>query len=165
MMTAVAFDGTIRGTRFAGPGVAFALVALVLFSVMTIGLAAAIQESGWLEIIVVSRIANAAASVAAVIVVARTAHPIFRSLVHIDVAATRRVWTLVVLAGALDAIGVVSYAIGLERAATWLVGLASSFGPAVTIVIAVVFLGERLRPIQWLGLVGIGVGMIAIALP
>jgi drug/metabolite transporter (DMT)-like permease len=35
----------------------------------------------------------------------------------------------------------------------------------VTIVAAVAFLGERLRPIQWLGLAGILVGMIAIALP
>jgi len=29
----------------------------------------------------------------------------------------------------------------------------------------VAFLGERLKPIQWLGLVGIAVGIIAIALP
>ena len=55
--------------------------------------------------------------------------------------------------------------IGLETAPTWLVGLASSFGPAVTIIAAVAFLGERLKPIQWVGLGGILVGMIAIGLP
>jgi multidrug transporter EmrE-like cation transporter len=35
----------------------------------------------------------------------------------------------------------------------------------VTIVAAVALLGERLRAIQWFGLGGILVGMIAIALP
>ena len=65
----------------------------------------------------------------------------------------------------LDVVGLVSFAYGLEVAETWLVGLASSFGPAVTIVVAVAFLGERLRPVQWVGLAGVLVGMIAIGLP
>jgi drug/metabolite transporter (DMT)-like permease len=57
------------------------------------------------------------------------------------------------------------FAYGISTAPTWLVGLASSFGPAVTILIAVAFLGERLKPIQWFGLSGVAVGMIAIAIP
>jgi drug/metabolite transporter (DMT)-like permease len=61
-------------------------------------------------------------------------------------------------------VGLVSFGIGLERAETWLVGLASSFGPAVAVLVAVAFLGERLRPTQWLGLVAIGVGLGAVAL-
>ena len=65
----------------------------------------------------------------------------------------------------LDVLGLMSFAIGLETAPTWLVGLASSFGPAVTILVAVAFLGERLERIQWFGLAGVAVGMIAIALP
>jgi drug/metabolite transporter (DMT)-like permease len=71
----------------------------------------------------------------------------------------------VILAGALDVIGLAAFAYGLEHADTWLVGLASSFGPAVTIIVAVALLGERLRPTQWIGLGGILVGMIAIGLP
>jgi drug/metabolite transporter (DMT)-like permease len=35
----------------------------------------------------------------------------------------------------------------------------------VTIIVAVAFLGERLKPIQWLGLGGVLFGMIAIGLP
>jgi drug/metabolite transporter (DMT)-like permease len=54
---------------------------------------------------------------------------------------------------------------GLEHAETWLVGLASSFGPAVTIIAAVALMGERLRPIQWIGLAGVLLGMSAIGLP
>ena len=65
----------------------------------------------------------------------------------------------------LDVVGLVSFAIGLETAPTWMVGLAASFGPAVTIVVAVALLGERLKPIQWAGLAGIGIGMVAIAIP
>ena len=55
-------------------------------------------------------------------------------------------------------------ALGWE-APTWMVGLAASLGPAVTIMVAVAFLGERLRPIQWFGLLGILTGMICIAIP
>ena len=40
----------------------------------------------------------------------------------------------------------------------------TSFGPAVTILVAVALLGERLRPIQWVGLAGIAAGLVAIAI-
>lgn len=165
VLTAVAFDGGLRATRLAGPGVAFAILALVLFAVMTVGLAEAIERSGWLEIILVSRLVNAVVATAAVVLVTARAHPIFRAVVEADLAATPRSWAVVGLAGVLDVAGLIVYAIGLERAPTWLVGLASSFGPAVTILVAVAFLGERLRSIQWVGLAAIGAGMIAIALP
>ena len=69
------------------------------------------------------------------------------------------------MAAVLDVLGLIAFAIGLESAPTWMVGLAASFGPAVTILIAVAFLGERLKPIQWLGLAGVAAGMIAIGLP
>ena len=35
----------------------------------------------------------------------------------------------------------------------------------MTIIVAVAFLGERLRPVQWLGLAGVLLGMIAIGWP
>jgi EamA domain-containing membrane protein RarD len=76
-----------------------------------------------------------------------------------------RIATTLILAGALDVVGLTVFAIGLETAPTWMVGLASSFGPVVPIIAAVAFLGERLKPIQWSGLVGIAIGMIAIAIP
>ena len=69
------------------------------------------------------------------------------------------------LVGVLDVLGLIAFAIGLETAPTWMVGLAASFGPAVTIIVAVAFLGERLRPVQWFGLLGILAGMICIAIP
>jgi drug/metabolite transporter (DMT)-like permease len=70
-----------------------------------------------------------------------------------------------VLAATFDVVGLIAFATGLAVAPTWMVGLAASLGPAVTIMVAVAFLGERLRPIQWVGLLGILTGMVCIALP
>jgi chloramphenicol-sensitive protein RarD len=80
-------------------------------------------------------------------------------------ARRSRVIGTIVVAGVLDVVGLIFFVIGLETAPTWMVGLASSFGPAVTILVAVALLGERLKPVQWLGLAGVAVGMVAIALP
>lgn len=169
IMTGVTFGGGLRGMRFAGPGVAFAIVALVLFAVMTIGTDIVIERTGWIEILLVSRSANAVISVL-VLIVAMTAlrgpaAPLLQGLEADGGRIDKRVVAAVALAGLLDVIGLMSFAYGLEVAETWLVGLASSFGPAVTIVVAVAFLGERLKPIQWVGLAGVLVGMIAIGLP
>ena len=146
-------------------------MALVLFALMTLGIAEAIDLGverggvGWLEIITVSRTVNAAVTGAALLAALRTGHPAFGAVMLAPLPATRLAWLIAIGGGLLDATGLVSLAIGLERAPTWLVGLASSFGPAVTILVAVGFLGERLRPIQWLGLGGIGLGLVAIAIP
>jgi drug/metabolite transporter (DMT)-like permease len=169
ILTGVAFGGGLHGIRFAGPGVVFAVVALVLFAAMTIGSDIVIERTGWIEILLVSRSANAVISVL-VLVVAMTAlrgpaAPLLQGEEADGGRIDKRVITAVALAGLLDVVGLMSFAYGLEVAETWLVGLASSFGPAVTIVVAVAFLGERLKPIQWLGLAGVLVGMVLIGLP
>ena len=169
ILTGVAFGGGLHGIRFAGPGVVFAIVALVLFAVMTIGTDIVIERTGWMEVLLVSRSANVVISVLVLIVAATAlrgpAAPLLEGEESDGGRVDRRVITAIVLAGVLDVVGLISFAYGLEVAETWLVGLASSFGPAVTIVVAVAFLGERLKPIQWLGLAGVLVGMIAIGLP
>jgi drug/metabolite transporter (DMT)-like permease len=171
VMTGLAFDQGWRNTRFASPGVAFAVVALVLFATMTIISDVVIDRAPWLEVVLVSRTANAVLStfvlVLALTVFRRLAAPIIEGEDGDGGSGTAdaRVISFVILAGALDVIGLAAFAYGLEHADTWLVGLASSFGPAVTIIVAVALLGERLRPTQWIGLGGILVGMIAIGLP
>ena len=169
ILTGVAFGGGLHGIRFAGPGVVFAIVALVLFAVMTIGTDIVIERTGWVEVLLVSRSANVVISVLVLIVAATAlrgpAAPLLEGEEADGGRVDRRVIAAVVLAGVLDVLGLISFAYGLEVAETWLVGLASSFGPAVTIIVAVAFLGERLKPIQWLGLAGVLVGMIAIGLP
>jgi drug/metabolite transporter (DMT)-like permease len=169
ILTGVAFDGGLRGMRFAGPGVAFAIVALVLFAVMTIGSDIVLERTGWVEVLLVSRSANAIISVLVLVVAMTALRGPAAQLLQGEVAdggrVDRRVVAAVGLAGLLDVLGLMSFAYGLEVAPTWLVGLASSFGPAVTIVVAGVLLRERLKPNQWLGLGGVLVGMIAIGLP
>ena len=166
ILTGVAFDGGWRATRLAGPGVIFAVAALVLFSLMAITTDVALETAGWLQVILVARTVTAVISVAAVVGLAIAARRREPSLTgELEIWRRRRVIPILIVAGTLDVLGLMSFAIGLETAPTWMVGLASSFGPAVTIIVAVAFLGERLKPIQWMGLAGIAVGMVAIALP
>lgn len=169
ILTGFAFDGTMRGTRLASPGVAFAIVALVLFASMSIATDIVIDRASWIDVLVVSRTANAMVSTAILVVALTALRGPARPLLigeRGDIGGIdRRVTGLVALAGLLDVAGLIVFAYGLEHAETWLVGLASSFGPAVTIVVAVAFLGERLKPIQWAGLTGVLAGMIAIGLP
>jgi drug/metabolite transporter (DMT)-like permease len=169
VLTGISFDRGLRG-RFASPGVVFAVVALILFASMSIGSDIVIDHAPWLSVLLVTRSSNAILSVvilvAASTILRRQAAPLMATdLGPGGDRAMPRVVLAVALAATLDIIGLMSFSYGLEHAETWLVGLASSFGPAVTIVAAVALLGERLRPIQWVGLGAILVGMIAIALP
>jgi DME family drug/metabolite transporter len=172
ILTGVAFEGGLRATRFAGPGVIFAIVALVLFSMMAITTDIALESAGWIQVLLASRTVTAAISIVVVALAALSARrrpvPATGEDPALSAAAPwhrSRIVAVILVAGILDVLGLASFAIGLETAPTWLVGLASSFGPAVTILVAVAFLGERLKRIQWFGLAGVAVGMIAIALP
>ena len=165
ILTGVAFDGGLRATRFAGPGVVFAVVALVLFALMAITMDVALDSADWLQVLLLSRLVTAVISIVAVVAVSTTSRSPADAVEPVDPASRRRVAVMLLVAGTLDVTGLASFSIGLSNAPTWMVGLASSFGPAVTILVAVALLGERLKPIQWLGLVGVAIGMVAIGLP
>jgi drug/metabolite transporter (DMT)-like permease len=166
LLTALAFDGGLRATRFAGPGVVFALVALVLFSLMAITTDVALETMSWIQIYTIARVVNASIGTVVLVVLARR---VGSALGHRPQGgptwSNPRIVGALVLAGAFDVVGLIAFAIGLETAPTWMVGLAASFGPAVTIMVAVALLGERLRPVQWFGLLGILTGMVCIAVP
>jgi drug/metabolite transporter (DMT)-like permease len=155
-----------RLPRIRGPAVAFALVSLLSFSVVTVVLAGPIREVGWLPAMLVSRTSNVALAVL-LLAVALTARPAALGpiLVASGGGSPRRAIVYIALAGVLDAIGLVLFAIGLEIAPVWLIGLASSLGPVVAVVYAVTFLGERPRPAQWFGLAGIAAGILLVGLP
>ena len=166
LLTAFAFDGGLRATRFAGPGVVFALVALVLFSLMAITTDVALETMSWIQIYTIARVVNASIGTVVLLVLARRAGSALGTRPEGGPTwSNSRIVGALVLVGVLDVVGLVAFAIGLETAPTWMVGLAASFGPAVTIMVAVAFLGERLRPVQWVGLLGILTGMICIAIP
>jgi drug/metabolite transporter (DMT)-like permease len=165
LLTGLAFDGGLRSVRFAGPGVVFAVIALVLFSLMAITTDIALETMSWLQVYSIARGVNAAIGIVTIVALTVVGHRLGRRPVDGPSWPASRVVGAIVLAGVLDVLGLIAFATGLESAPTWMVGLAASFGPAITILVAVAFLGERLRPIQWLGLAGILAGMVAIAIP
>jgi len=165
LMTGIAFDGGLRSARFAGPGVVFAFVALILFSLMAITTDIALETMSWLQVYSIARGVNAAIGIAVLTLLGLAGHRLGARPADGPSWSRSRVVVAIVVAGCLDVLGLIAFATGLERAPTWMVGLAASFGPAITILVAVALLGERLRPIQWLGLVGILTGMVAIAIP
>ncbi|HEX5015725.1 MAG TPA: DMT family transporter [Candidatus Limnocylindrales bacterium] len=169
VLTGVVFDGGIRGTRIVGRGVVLSLVAMLLFTILTVGLATPIRAAGWMPVVLASRLANAATvwlvlGVLLAVRSRRTAALLAGSSAGAATSPTRAAGAAS-LAGLLDVVGVFAFAIGLEVAPTWIVGLASSFGPVVAVIAAVTFWRERLRPSQWVGLAGIMAGLVAVALP
>ncbi|HEY7131672.1 MAG TPA: DMT family transporter [Candidatus Limnocylindrales bacterium] len=169
ILTGLISDGGWRGTRIVGRGVFFSLIAVACFAILTIGLAGPIRSAGWLPVLLTSRLANAGTIWLIMAVVLstrpRAAAPLLQPATDRPPVARRTAIGVAVLGGLLDIGGFVAFAIGLELAPTWIVGLASSFGPVVSVVVAVLFWGERLRPNQWLGLAGIAAGLVAVALP
>jgi len=169
ILTGLVSDHGWRGTRLVGQGVVFALVAMVCFSILTVGLAGPIRSAGWLPILVASRLANAATVWLVLAGVLQTrwaaASPLLQAGDRQPHPSRRAAIVVAGAGGLLDIAGFVAFAVGLEQAPTWIVGLASSFGPVVTVLVAVAIWGERLRPNQWLGLSGIALGLVAVALP
>ncbi len=179
-----------RRPSFSGPGVPFALVSLVAWSVGIVLLAQPIREAGWLGASMVARIVNAGTLVALYLVVRR------RGIVPSDMpplapepeppidleavspspaggtAGGRRIrdrlgahpYALLVTAGFLETFGFVAFAYGLQVAPAWLVSLASSLGPTVTVTAGVLLFHERPRPVQGagIGLVFAGIGLVAL---
>ena len=164
-LTALRFDGSVRGARPVSGGVVLAAVALVLFACVTVGMAGPIRRAGWLDVVFVARSANSAAAWTLLLLVRRFRPRGSDVLLGPPGRPDRRLLGMVIVVGLLDVLGFIAFAIGLGIAPAWIVGLASSFGPAVAVLVAVGFMGERLRPVQWFGLLAIASGLGLIALP
>jgi drug/metabolite transporter (DMT)-like permease len=169
ILTGLVSDRGWRGARIVGRGVGFAIVAMLCFAVLTVGLAGPIRSAGWLPVLLVSRSANAATVwiiLGAVLAThARVAAPLLAPAIDKPLISRRAAIGAALIGGILDIAGFVAFAVGLEQAPTWIVGLASSFGPIVSVLVAVVLWGERLQRSQWVGLAGIAAGLVAVALP
>ena len=177
-------DSGLRGSRLVGPGVVFALVAIVIWSTITIGLTGPIRQVGALPVMVESRVASTAIlwSIMALAWARDRARRRSAALGTDDPAglpvdptrqSTSRILPrdraaiigIIALMGVLDAVGFAAVAVGLERSAAWLVALTSSLGPSVTLIFGIVVLRERLRRTQWIGLVLVFASLVLISLP
>jgi drug/metabolite transporter (DMT)-like permease len=70
ILTGVAFEGGLRGTRFAGPGVIFAVAALVMFALMAIMMDVALESADWIQVLLVSRLVIALVVIIGIFVLA-----------------------------------------------------------------------------------------------
>ncbi len=161
VLASVTFAGGLRGARPAGPGVAYAIVALVAFAATTVVMSGPIRAAGWLPVLFLARIANAG-SVWTILGVSRLRPP--GTAAAGERAVDRRAIGMVLVAGLLDIGGFIAFAIGLEISRTWLVGITSSFGPVIVVAAGVALFGERPRPVQWLGLGFVAASVFLIAL-
>lgn len=184
LLVGVRFASAWRDTRFVGPGVPFALAALAGFGFLTVGLAGPIAVAGWLPVLFGVRIANTATAWAGLAV---SGIPAVRSLAagrtrsdpdgldleldaesDADLGSPRSAISqpgigILAAAAVFDLLGFISYVVGIQEAETWLVGLISSFGPAIAVLVAIVLLHERLRAIQWAGLAVLLAGVILVS--
>lgn len=167
LLASIAFGGGFRSARPVGPGVAYAAAALVAFAALTIVLAGPIRAVGWLPVIFLARIANAVC-VWTILGVTRLRRPPPRTPQPRTPPANRpidrRAVALVVVAGLLDTCGFISFAVGLEVAQTWLIGITGSLGPVIAVAAGVLLFAERPRPVQWLGLGLVATSIFLIAL-
>lgn len=154
---------SLRGMRIVGPGVVAAVVTMIGFAVLGVGLATPVRDHGWLPVIIGSRIANSMAALALLVVALRSGSTRFEPLLEPSGRWTRITVGIMIVGGLSDVGGLVAYAMGLEVAPVWLVGLASSFGPVLAVGYAIWRLGERPHPTQWVGLALIAAGIVVLA--
>ena len=159
-----------------GSGPPFALFAVAGFSIVAIGLRAPILEFGWLPTIVVARAVNTvvvwlvlAGAIARIARIASAvpdlAEPIpsGSSAPRTRSVSARGIVALILVSGVLDAAGFSTFAIGFEVAPVWLIGLLSSFGPAVGVVGGLILFGERPARRQWFGAAAIVIAVVGVA--
>jgi len=158
--------------RLNGPGPLFALVAVAGYAISVIGLQSPIREIGWLQTLLVWRIANVVVASAVLLAthgrrrLAVPAMPTGDVIVEAMPYLSR--WRLalpvaLVLSGLLESGGQTLRAFALEVAPAWLPGVAGPLGPIVVVGAGVLLFGERLRPPQLLGIALVGVGLVLLS--
>jgi drug/metabolite transporter (DMT)-like permease len=129
-------------------GVSHGLFSGVGFAMMVVAYSRTSEESG-LTSAVSGRLTSAVVATLAMIVV--------RAPRSID----RHVWVPTALAGILAGLGMGFFVAASQRAELIVVGMAIALFPAVTVVLAAIFLKERLAPSQW---IGIAFAVLAVSL-
>jgi drug/metabolite transporter (DMT)-like permease len=165
VLAALSFDArSLRAARIAGTGVIVAVFTLIGFAVMTVLLAGPIREHGWLPVITGSRMGNTAGALAILAIGLRAGSSRLTPLMIPMRGWSRIAVIAVVCSGLFDVTGFIAFSVGLGIAPTWLIGLASSFGPVLVVGWAVAYLGERPQPTQWVGLAVLAAGVAMLAL-
>jgi len=136
------------------PGIRLAFVATLGFGMYGAALAAATREHDGLELVLLARIASAAL-LAAAVVATRAAVPTDRRPATLG---------LLVLIGIFDTAANVSFVLGVEAGYASIVATGSGLYPVLPAFLAILFLGERLVPNQYLGIAITVAGLVALGL-
>ena len=162
-------SGRDRRASLASPGVAFALVGLIFFAVITVLLTIPIKAFGWSTAITLSRIGNFATvwTILLIVRAKRTSLPKWgrTDLLGEGHRLTRGGILLAALVGLGDTVALSAFAAALEVGPTWAVSLLSSLGPIIVVLGGYLVYKERLRAPQLLGLGAILLGIILATLP
>ena len=162
-------SGRERRASLASPGVAFALVGLIFFAVITVLLTIPIKAFGWSTAITLSRIGNFA-TVWTILLIIRAKRASLPKWGRTDLLGeghrlTRGGILLAALVGLGDTVAFFVFAAALEVGPTWAVSLLSSLGPIIVVLGGYLVYKERLRAPQLLGLGAILLGIILATLP
>ena len=162
-------SGRERRASLASPGVAFALVGLVSFALITVLLTIPIHAFGWSTAIALSRIGNLV-TVWLIFWVVRTRRSDLPRWGRTDLLGEgqrldAKGFLLASLVGVGDTVAFFAFAAALENGATWAVSLLSSLGPIVVVLGGLLGYKERLRLPQVAGLGFVAIGVLLATLP
>jgi drug/metabolite transporter (DMT)-like permease len=161
--------GRDRRASLASPGVAFALVGLLFFAIITVLLTIPIKAYGWSTAIALSRLGNIVTVWAIFFVLykyrARLPNWGRHDLLGEGQRLDRLGFALAALVGVGDTLAFFIFAAALEQGPTWAVSLLSSLGPIIVVLGGLFGYRERLRRPQVVGLAALAVGLVLATLP
>ena len=161
--------GRDRRTSLASPGVAFALVGLLFFAIITVLLTIPIKAYGWSTAIALSRLGNIVTVWLIFLVLYRYRSRLPKWGRHDLLGEGQRLdrigFALAAIVGIGDTVAFFIFAAALEQGPTWAVSLLSSLGPIIVVLGGLFGYRERLRRPQVLGLGALAVGLVLATLP
>ena len=161
--------GRDRRASLASPGVAFALVGLFFFAIITVLLTIPIKAYGWSTAIALSRIGNLVTVWLIFFVLYKNRLRLPKWGRHDLLGEGQRLdrlgFTLAALVGLGDTVAFFIFAAALEQGPTWAVSLLSSLGPIIVVLGGLFGYREKLRLPQVLGLGSLAVGLVLATLP
>ena len=161
--------GRDRRASLASPGVAFALVGLLFFAIITVLLTIPIKAYGWSTAIALSRLGNIVTVWAIFFVLYKYRARLPKWGRHDLLGEGQRLdrlgFVLAALVGVGDTLAFFIFAAALEQGPTWAVSLLSSLGPIIVVLGGLFGYRERLRRPQVAGLAALAVGLVLATLP
>jgi len=161
--------GRDRRASLASPGVAFALVGLLFFAIITVLLTIPIKAYGWSTAIALSRLGNIVTVWLIFFVLYRYRARLPKWGRHDLLGEGQRLdrlgFALAALVGVGDTLAFFIFAAALEQGPTWAVSLLSSLGPIIVVLGGLFGYRERLRRPQVVGLAALAVGLVLATLP